>query len=179
MTRTILAAAAAMLLAPAAAFAAPDRTIELTGPPGATQNWSGTQATGLNVNYFNITEGHGGAWAEPGTCGKDVQNYCDTTLVRLTNPVPEEHPTGTLTRRVTVTIDEWSPPAPGTDYDLLAFASDEEGNEGAELARDAGFNDTETISFTLRTTRENPVAYALVRVVYFWAPNGTYRGTIR
>lgn len=180
MRKPFLLAGAILALAPAAAQAAPARSITLAA--GETKTYSGATATGLNANYFDITDGNGGMYAAPGTCSTDTQSYCDTTLLSFSNPVPEDDADGKLTKKVTVTLGEYGPvPDPASDFDLLAFKSDATGARGAELGRDGDTTDTaaETVSFTLTTTRAEPTAHVLLDVVYFAVVNGSFKATIK
>lgn len=162
---------------PSSALAAAARTVEIG--PEATATWEGAQATGLNANYFNLLRNS--AISKPATCDTTAQYYCDTSLVKLTAPVPADDEDGQLEHSVTVTINNYRPvPDPATDFDLLAFESDAAGERGGELARDGNSTDTaaEQVTFTLITTSENPTAYALIDVVYFATIDSSYTGQV-
>lgn len=180
VSRILALTAAATVLLAGSAHAAPART--LSANAGQTITWDGAQAIGANVNYFDITEGNGGSYAAPGTCTTDARSYCDTTLVKVTNPVPDEDADGVLTKTARVTISDYGPvPDPATDFDLLAFKSDANGTQGAEYARDGNLDDTanETVSFSVKTTRAEPEQWVLVQVVYFASLNSGYKGTFK
>lgn len=181
VTRLSLATLAACAIGAAAAspaLAAPARTLTLE--PSGTKTWDGTMATGLNANYFNLFGNS--TVSKPATCDTSVQYYCDTTLLKVTSPVPEGDLDGRVVTTVTVTISNYRPvPDPATDYDLLAFDSDEAGTRKDEFARDGDMTDTanERVSFTVTTTTEQPTAYALLDVVYFAAVSTQYTGTVQ
>ena len=81
-------------------------------------------------------------------CSKDPNYYCDTVLVKYSNPVPKDDADGKLRRSSTITID----------------------NTGA----DPGAPETFTTSIT--TTWEQPEKYVLYEIGYF-AGVGGYDGS--
>jgi hypothetical protein len=70
----------------------------------------------------------------PGTCSDDRDSYCDTVLLEFSNPLTDaEIAAGKTSKKknATVTITNYAPvPDPGTDFDLILFSSDPQGNEG-------------------------------------------------
>jgi hypothetical protein len=182
MKRILLATVAALVLLPATAQAeTPDFTAKVDA--GATHTWNGTSATGLNVNYWGMFNGvHPTA---QGTCSDDRDSYCDTVLLEFSNPLTQaDIDAGRTSRKknATITISEFgTAPDPATDFDLLAFSSDAAGTKGDELGRDGrwGYDDgdIETVTVQITTTVAQPSKFVLFEIVYFIAPQGTYKGT--
>ena len=183
MKRILLATVAALVLLPATAHAEdPDATAKVNA--GETYNWEGTQATGLNVNYWGMFEGvHPVA---PGTCSDERDSYCDTILFEFSNPLTQaEINSGMTSKRqtATITITNYAPvPDPGTDFDLILFTSDAQGTKGDELGQSAvwGYDEgdgTESVSTSISTTAAEPSQFVLAEVVYFIVGNSGYDGT--
>ena len=128
----------------------PDRTG--TATPAAPFQWDGPVHDGSNVNFDPSV-------AEP--CGKDVANYCDTTLI---NVVPG---------------DFYSDAAGGIEFstrqqqdiDLFVYESDASGALGDFAGASAGPTGDERVSII------GGQGYYLVVVVYFAVRGAGYEGT--
>ena len=122
------------------------------------------------------------------TCTKDPNTYCEQILVAYDNPLTEEEIAAGITSKkkaTTIRIDQWDPPHPVTDFDLIVFESDSKGTVGNEIAQSAdGITclctdlNYETVSFNVTTTDVTPVKWLLVRVVFFQSPRTEYVGTV-
>ncbi|MGH2691877.1 MAG: hypothetical protein ACRDHM_05185 [Actinomycetota bacterium] len=183
MKRILLATVAALVLLPATARAeTPDYSAKVEA--GTTYNWNGSEATGLNVNYWGMFAGvHPVA---PGTCSDDRDSYCDTVLLEFSNPLTQaEIDAGKTSKKknATITISNYGPvPDPGTDFDLILFTSDAQGTKGDELGQSAvwGYDDgdgTESVTTSITTTLAQPSKFVLAEVVYFIVGNSSYDGT--
>ena len=185
MKRILSAMVASLVLIPGTAYAeTPDMTFKVDA--GATHNWDGTTATGLNLNYWGMFDG-----AHPvasGTCSDERDSYCDTILFEFSNPLTQEEIDAGKTskkKNATVTITNYGPVAdPGTDFDLILFSSDAEGTKGDELGQSAvwGYDDgdgTETVTTSITTTIAQPSKFVLAEVVYFIVGNSSYDGSAR
>lgn len=185
MRRVLLATAAAVVLLPGTAHAEEaDFTAKVDA--GTTHTWTGTHATGLNVNYWGMFEGTHPT--PPGTCSDDRDSYCDTVLLELSNPLTQEDIDAGKTSKkktLTVTITDYGPvPDPATDFDLILFTSDAEGTKGDELGQSAvwGYDEgdgTETVPTQIVTTLAEPSKFVLVEVVYFIVSDSHYTGTAK
>jgi hypothetical protein len=181
----VLAFAALAVFIPATpGSAAADHTgVVAAGAPFA---WAGTTATGLNTSDF----------AGDLVCGKDVDNYCDGTLLQINLPIPDsmlpapssQPQTVYLDKTVAVTIDTYAP-YPLCDFDLNVFSSDATGAQGDQLDS-SGNNpgEAEDVSFSVESTATvNPdgsvdrqeTSWALVQAVYFTVPQSNYQGHAR
>lgn len=148
------------------AAAEPDGTGELA--PGEAYEWNGSLPAGLNQNYFGLT----GVGPEA-TCNKDPHSYCDTHLIKVSNPLTEEEiADGDTSKRrsLTVTLSNFT-----SDLDLVVFESDAEGNRGVQLGQSASSDFAETVTASIVTTADEPEKYVIVDVVYF-AHVGNYDG---
>lgn len=174
-------------LAVAAPANAADRTVTVT-PAATVADWAGPTTNGLNVTF--LVDGPG---PTAGACGKDLQSYCDTTLVHvLADNVAEGS-------QIKFRIDGFSQ---ASDFDLKVFASDETGAADGELgsptgdsAADSPFNGTPAEGLDPRSTAAGDYetniedlgdardpdtgavdAYYLVQIPYFMVANDTYAG---
>lgn len=113
MKRSIVSAALAAALAAAvaapAAQAAPDRTVSVSLANNVA-TYEGDAALGFNVSYFDET-------AQPASCGKAPQNFCDSTLVFV-----DDSYTGS--KKMDIVMDGFEI----SDYDLRVYKSDANGN---------------------------------------------------
>jgi hypothetical protein len=169
ITRLAVAAFASLALIPAAALAAPDRSLVLTGA-GPKLSWDGASASGANTS-FNLVEGE---------CGKAQNNYCEESLVFLNT----NNASGVTLKAV---MDGFSQT---NDFDLKVYKSNAagaaEGDEigerstvvsdtsplGTDDPRYTGPGDFETV------TVAGAKGYFLIRVIYFAVNNGAYKGTV-
>lgn len=184
--RLLTVVAVLLALAPVgAASAAPDRTLVVAA--GETTTWNGAPAIGANAYYYGVVGPPAPASVGPvaqGTCSKDVYHYCEQTLIQLSNPLTQMEIDKGITelyRSVTVRLSDYGPaPDPLTDFDLLMFASDQNGTVGPELDSDGDLTDTanETVTAEVATTVAAPSVYVLVRVVYFTSANSGYKATL-
>lgn len=187
--RTLALLVALAGLAVAAPANAADRTVTVT-PAAPAVSWAGPLTNGLNLTF--LVDGPG---ATKAACGKDLQNYCDTTLVHvLADNVAEG-------MRIKFRIDGFGQ---ASDFDLKVYASDETGAADGELGSPTGdaaasdpFNGTpaagkgldlrqtaagdyETNILDLGDARDPDTgavdAYYLVQVPYFMVANDTYAG---
>lgn len=179
----LLAGLAALAAAPAAQ-AAIDRTVTID-PTAAGAQWSPAPASGLNTSFF--LDGFGPL---KGSCGKDVSNYCDQTLVHVTGNILTQP-----TLSVKFRIDGFNPQA--SDFDLRIYDADADGNLfgkigspqsdaaqssplGSNDPRSTAIGDYETTVIDLNGY-EDPAtgavdAYFVVLVPYFTVANGTFTG---
>lgn len=171
MRRLLAAVAVAVLLIPGVAQAEADFTADLE--PGDSFTWEGAPA-GLNALYFNQGGGVGG----DEICNKDPNTYCEFALISFTNPVPEDDADGRLNRAASILV---TPTLPGVDFDLIVYASDEDGTEGEQLGSSTQFSvdneGKEQVHTSIRTTWEQPTSYILVKVIHF-AQVGGYTGSV-
>jgi len=138
----------------AAAVALPfDRSV--TATPEAPATWAGAVASGSNRTFDP---------GDPTSCGKDVANYCDITLV---NVQP-----GDFYERTAGGGVEFSTGGakPGTDLDLFVYSADASGNLVDFVGASGGPTDVERVSVLGAT------GYYLVVVVYFNATDTGYDG---
>lgn len=167
----VTAALCAVLLIPGAATAAPDSTHELA--PGDSLTLTGDYPAGVNFCYFGRPFVGGGDCPvfAPAQCTKDPQQYCDVVLLKFTNPVPADDPDGKLKRTARFALDTGD----YSDYDILAYASDENGTRGAELAHSynspppLGSSSDENMTVNINTTTDAPSVWVLLEVVH-WLP---------
>ena len=154
-TRLLVALAVLAALPASASAAARTVTIDAAGAP---QSWTGTNAQGFNVTFFDDHL--------PNQCGTDPQDYCDDTLVHFTSADALED------SNLTFRIEGFA----HSDYDLRVYTSDSSGAVGDYLGSPTGDNagliplatfagDPESL-----TTWADPDSWFLVRVVYFSSP---------
>ena len=178
---TLVAAVAAVAMLPGSgAMAAPARTLDIVsdGITAVSKTWNGTTATGANITHF---------WTEddaalPDKCGTTTTDYCDTTLIKVTNAVPVGKTK--LVRTLTVTATEFSPiPGPIADFDIKIYESDANGTRGlyasGPFATAQPPDSDETASVSVTTLPNTPTKYYLVDVIYFTTVQGTFKGTAR
>ena len=172
----------AVLLPTAGLLAAPDHNVELT--PGQEFTWDGTMTAGVNPNFH--------PWAPDASavfpvedCSKNPHWYCDTLLVKFSNPLTQAEIDALIAagqpvrKRKTATVNIGNYTTPASDYDLRVFASDANGTKGAMIAETGELNGSpETASLTITTTPEAPDQWVLVHVGY-WAAAGTYDGSVK
>lgn len=190
MKKLLLAAMALAILPFTGASAEPpERSYELVA--GGSQTWDGPQSPAINANYHgNLDTGEPAIDDEVrkvspvGVCSSDPTTYCDYTLVKVSNPVPETDTDGKLSRPIQFTVRE----ALG-DLDLRIYESNPEGEAVTFIGQSAGPLDTldhtdldETFGFNVITTRPTvakptqPLVsekYYLVEVVYYAAAGYT------
>ena len=152
---------------------------------GVPFNWDGTRKVGTNPYYF------GGAGApDTGpftkfTCSAQPYQTCETVLLELRNPLTQaEIDAGVVEKfaSVSIGIDRFDPAQ--TDFDLAAYASDATGTKGSffggtQASSTSGNNpgEAESLTFDIMTTAQQPSVYMLVEIVYFAAPNATFKGS--
>lgn len=163
----LAAALLALVIIPVgAATAAPDGTAELN--PGDSYEWGASLPVGTNQNYFGLS-----GVGPQATCNKDPQSYCDTHLIKVSNPLSDEEIAAGVERKrrpLTVTLANFT-----SDLDLVVFESDAEGNRGVQLGQSASSDFAESVTASITTTAAQPVQYVIVDVVYF-AHVGDYDG---
>jgi len=166
--RTLAIAAALIGLAfvPAAATAAADRTVTID-PLAPAKTWTGTATQGFNASFFDSHL--------PNACGKDLQSYCDDTLVHFDSTEPFD--TSTIAFR----IDGFA----HSDYDLRVYESDKDGAVGTYLGNSDGEGkglvplETAAGDPESKSGTAGPDSYFLVRVVYFTVfGDETYTGHV-
>lgn len=156
------------------AHAALDRTATLY--TGTSYQWTGDAGLGSNVLYWDST----GTGTGAGVCSKDIESFCETTLIEYVNPVPDTDVDGRLARTSKIQID-W--PLLVSDYDLNVYRSNLNGDRlervggSSKSILDADEHAPEQFGVTVRTTRSQPAAYFLIEVVYFAAVGG-YTGSV-
>lgn len=182
--RATLVAALAGLAAASPAAADADRTVGVS-PDAPSADWAGETGSGLNTSFF--LDGTGPL---AGTCAKDPNTLCDSTLVHVTG---EEIGDGLLTFR----IDGFQP---YSDFDLRVYESDATGEPGTDLSdphgdvaassplgeldpRHTSIGDFETTEIQLGPYLDGeggPAdAYFLVEVPYFLVANDTFAGHVK
>lgn len=152
---TLVALLAGGLVSSAAAAA--DRNGKVT--PAAAFEWQGTLASGSN-------QGYDPASGEP--CGKNPDDYCDTTLLNI-DVRPDywqDHEGG-----VEVSLTNYSP-STASDFDLYIYRSDAQGNRGAQDTSSGGVPGAEEHAVIKKAS-----GYYLVQVVYYAVVASQYNGT--
>lgn len=178
----VLVAVAGLAAAAPAANAAPDKTIS---PATPTVTWTSAVGNGLNLTWLVNTG------PAKGTCGTDLQNFCDVTLVHL---VADHLAEGS---QLKFRLDGFGP---ASDFDLRVYASDADKTYGAKTIASptgdvtttspAGGNDPRATSAgdyeTVITDVSGLIdpdtgavdAYYLVMIPYFMVANDKYTGTV-
>lgn len=180
MSRRLLGAIALLLamLPAVGASAAPDDTKTLA--PGESFTFNASVPAGTNINYF--------PWvpqAEPilpvGQCSKNMHYYCDTYLVKFTNPMTADEIASGLEfkkKNATVSVSDFTA-APVADYDLRAFASDEAAKKGAMLGESGNAaGEDEQMTLSLRSTPTVGDHWVLIEVGY-WSGVGDFNGLVK
>ncbi len=158
---TLLAAGAVALgtvaAAPSQQRPAPDHEAELV--PGDSVHIDGGAPQGVNPGYFDVTEG---------ACNKDPNTYCEHTLVHVVTEVPEDVERGRLRTNLQIVVT--SPDLPVSDFDLIVWESDADGERGSQVGQSAsgGYVDAvEQLNVVVTTTPDEQDAWFLVDVVYY------------
>lgn len=128
----------------------------------------GSQPVGINVENY-VGDGY--------SCDGAPNHTCGIALVKVTNPYEEENAKkGRERATLNVVV---TPDFAGSDYDVLVFESDADGNQGAEVGSAGGVPVTdhpesvESVSVVVTTTEEETERYFLVWIVH-WATVGSY-----
>ena len=176
----LLAAVGGLACAPAA-HAAADHTVTVS-PDALKADWAGATSSALNTSFFL----DGTAPGQKGTCAKDPNTMCETTLVHATGDALGG---GKLTLR----IDGF---AQYSDFDLRAYESDASGTVGKYLGsptsdnsktsplggndpRNTAAGDYESKAIDIGGYLDETGkldAYFLVEVPYFIVANDSYKG---
>ena len=174
-----------MSVLPATGAVAADKTGVVS--PGVPFAWDGTRKVGTNPYYF------GGAGPTPAsagpftkfTCSAQPYQTCETVLLELRNPLTQaEIDAGVVEKfaSASVRIDQFDPAQ--TDFDLAAYATDATGTKGpffggTQANSTSGNNpgEAEALTFEIMTTAQQPSVYVLLEIVYFAAPNATFKGS--
>jgi len=162
MRSALLCSLVALALAPTGALAAPDRTATLSAAAGSFA-WDGAQATGNNTAR------------DPQACSKDVETYCDLTLVKV------EAADGVV-GELKVDIGEYfgpqCTPADGQnapcDFSLWLYQSDATGKVGKNIANsvnDSG--EPETVM-----TKKATAGFYMIVVYYYTVVQSSFKGTM-
>ena len=162
----------ATLVLSATPASAADRQRRVTA--GGSESWTTRVATGVNTSHLAVEDDQ----VNPEECGKELLNYCDTTLLTLANPVPPDDSDGMLRRNVTIALTSTAPVPSAGDYDLKIYESDVDGGRGplaAEFSQAAPPNSLESYSLEVATSRGAPEKYYLVEVIYFASANSSAR----
>jgi len=166
LSAILAASSIAAAPSPSAPFAAPQIDHELALAIGESGSVTGNAQYGVNVENYT-----GADYA----CSSDPNMYCETVLIELTNPyVEEEARKGRVRANLTFTL---TPTLPISDYDLLVFEADEDGNLGGQMGNVGETPLTpdpeskETISVPITTTVDEETVWVAVQVVY-WAVVG-------
>lgn len=180
--RVVLAAAVLAIVPIAAAQAAPiTHNVEIGA--GETKIWAGTPRTGVNPNYNGLHAALNDVFGPARTCTTNPQNLCEYTLVKASNPVPADDADGKLRKPMSVTLNNFSPESPVSDFALTVYTTDSTGStRGQELATSDNTDvpdPDETVTVTVQTTTAEPTQYFLVEVAYFIGANSGYRGTVQ
>ena len=151
--------------------------------PGAVGTWNGASSTGVNLSHFSTDDDD----VLPEACGKDAQNYCDYTLIKVVNPMTaEEIAAGKTkkTRSISFNLNTYSPvPGPVADFDQKIYKWDPVTNtRGDQLntpwATAQPPDHEENYNTTVTTTPSVSEAWFLVEVIYFTTVNGSYIGRV-
>ncbi len=123
---------------------------------------SGGPGVGTNAQYFDNYE-----------CDSDPDSYCETVLVKLTNPYEEENAKKGR-ERATLQLD-LVPTTYPAELDMGLFESDPDGNQGAQISQAGTIaivdceTGCESITAVITSTPETTEHWVLVHVVYFAA----------
>ena len=194
MRRIPVVIAVAALVTSTFAFApAPSQQVETTHQVTFTEDGTATVEGGLpgGVNPTPFVDG-------TSTCSAEPNQYCETILLTVEQPVADEDPDaldfglGEVTIDITATV-------PGSDFDLFVFESDAEGTKGTEVASSgnaaacaqlcgtapdpvglwpnqcAGTDECTELGVT--TSELSGTRHYLIEVVYFASPAG-YTGEL-
>lgn len=191
MKRTIVlavAAAAALATVPGSgAVAAPERTGSVNA--GQTYTWNGAAEVNANPFYFaQVAQQPNVDPIEQGTCSSEPHQQCDEILVKFINPLTQaEIDKGVKSkfRSTTIDVNEYAPVAQATDFDLHVFASDATGANkgyftGSSTSSQSGelIGSPESLTVEIETTKDQPEVWMLIRVIRFFSPNASYKGTV-
>ena len=180
----IVLASLVVTASPATADAPPDKTGKVV--VGTPFTWDGTRKVGANPYYFKQ---HSALPNEAGpfktyTCSAQPYQTCETVLLEFSNPLTEAEIAAGKTSKIkvaTVTLNAFDPAQ--SDFDFVAYASDAQGTKGEFFTGAAGTSTSgnnpgvaESKSFDIVTTIDTPSVWMLVEVVYFAAPNATFKG---
>jgi hypothetical protein len=151
---------------------------------GTAYQWQGQQTAATNANYF-------GGYLAPtpatpatpvGECDKDLNSYCEVILFKVNNPITAAEQAAGVTKKtanVRISVDWTETPVifanlenEPTDFDILAYASNDLGDKGDELDTSTQSNTiNERVDFAVETFVGQPAAWVLLEVVYFSVPN--------
>lgn len=180
--------------APAADHTSADH--EFTVSPGDEFTVEGGAAQGINVTPLVN---------DSTTCGKDLDNYCETIYVEIDRPVPADENGDSQFAFTTISFD-MTANVPGEDYDVFVYQSDDEGNKLYQYSSEEGVGQSangpacaeicglgvgdplgfygnfcdasdECVDFDVLTSTNAPTNHILIEVVYFAAASG-YTGTL-
>ncbi len=188
---TLIGVALSLSLVPGAAATAVDEAPNKTGKVvvGTPFTWDGTRKLGANPYYFRQ------AGQQPDqlgpfstyTCSSQPYQTCETVLLEFSNPLTEaEIAAGktTKTKTATITVDRFDPAQ--VDFDFVIWQSDSTGKKGDFFTGASGTSTSgrnpgvaESLAVQIDTTIDQPSVWVLLEVVYFAAPNATYKGTAR
>ena len=178
IARLLLVGAIVFAILPFGGASAADRQQDLLA--GETKSWSTAVSTGVNTSHFGPQDDA----VNPERCTKDPQNYCDYTLVSLTNPVPDTDADGKLKKTANMSLTEFGPlPGPISDFDLKIYESDANGTKGPMVntpwttAQPPDYEEHYAVSVTTTTTQ--PTKYYLLEVIYFTTVNGSCKVTVQ
>lgn len=165
MKRTFAIAAAGLVVAstiaaaPAGSQARPVADHEVELAVGDQAHIDGGAPQGMNPGYFDALDG---------ACNKDPHTYCEHALVHVVTEVPEDVERGRL--RTTLGLTLTSPDFPLSDFDMVVWESNADGERVAEVGQSAngGYVEAvEQVSVVVSTTPEVQDAWFLVDVIYF------------
>lgn len=183
----IVLASSIVAAPPASADAPPDKTgkVEI----GTPFTWDGTRKVGANPYYFKQ---HSALPDQLGpfstyTCSTQPYQTCEAVLLEFSNPLTQAEIDAGMTSKIkpaTVSLNTFDPAQ--SDFDFVAYASDAQGTKGEFFTGAAGTSTSgnnpgvaESKSFDIETTIATPSVWMLLEVVYFAAPNATFKGTAR
>jgi hypothetical protein len=165
------------------ASAAPDRTVNVVA--GTPSTWDGVTATGTAFENFIGAQNVNGVQVTDGLqCSKNPDSYCETILVGFDLTLTQEEiDAGKIRKRANGEIAIGEPTVPAYDFDLIVYDSDANGTKGALLGQSGALDETpgeEAFALSgITGTIAAPIKYYLVEVVYFYAVQGSYKGTAR
>jgi hypothetical protein len=168
MKRALFLAVTGMLVVSSAAAAPPsssrsasDADFEVEMVVGDAVHIDGGSPQGINPDYFG-TAGGGGE------CTKDVDSYCEWTLVHVITEVPADVDRGRLRTGLNITLT--TPDSPISDFDIAVWESNPEGERLSKVGTSGGggyVQPIESMAVVVSTTPEVMDAWFLVDAIYY------------
>ncbi len=120
-----------------------------------------------------VPQGVNPLYHEAGTgCSHDPHAYCETLLVRFTNPYEEENARKGR-ERANAVFELTTGTNQVSDYDVFWYESDADGTKGEQIGSSTAFpygaSSSEGATIVTSTTEDETEVWVLVEVVYFSA----------